>query len=246
MLKVMSLNLNFYVEKHGSWAQRCPAILEVIRSAAPDILAFQAVGRDPARFDGQDQAAQLAEALSDYPQRIFKAAMEHTDGNEAGMAVISRLPLAEVDALKLSLRPALEDNNQRLMQKVRFDLPDGPFYLFNAHFSWVDDQLRDNVADALPYLQAIREPALLMGDLNAPAGKNLLDGFARAGWVDAWERLHSGQPGYTFEAGNPSIRIDYAWANPALAPHLQALEVLGEASRQHLSDHLALLVSLDL
>jgi endonuclease/exonuclease/phosphatase family metal-dependent hydrolase len=249
MLKVLTLNLNHYVDKHGLWQKRRALITDTIRSASPDIMAFQAVRRDSAQFDGQNQAAQLAGMLDGYPHVLFQPAMEHTDGSESGQAIVSRLPVAETEDHKLSLIPVLEDDTQRVVLKARFDLPGGPFYLFNAHFSWVEEQLRDNVADALSFMQSASGPALLVGDLNAPAGKGFLDPFRQAGWVDAWEKLNGSEQGYTFEAGNLSIRIDYAWANPQLASRLNEIRVVGDrsgSSGERMSDHLGLLVSLNL
>ncbi len=248
MLKVLTLNLNGYVEKHGPWSQRCHLISDVIRTASPDILAFQAVRRDPAHHDGQNQAAALVDGLDGYTQILFQPAMEHPDGSETGMAIISRLPASEVEEHKLSLIPVMEDDSQRVVLKARFDLPGGPFYLFNAHFSWVEEQLKDNVADTRSFMSPVTGPALLVGDLNAPAGKGLLEPFRQAGWVDAWEKLRGSEQGYTFEAGNPSMRIDYAWANPALAPRLGSIDVVGDRrgpAGEHMSDHLGLLVSLN-
>jgi endonuclease/exonuclease/phosphatase (EEP) superfamily protein YafD len=122
-------------------------------------------------------------------------------------------------------------------------------HLFNAHFSWIEDQTADNVREALPYMQSFRGPAILVGDLNAPAPANVLEPFRETGWTDAWEAHHPGQQGYTYEADSPSIRIDYAWLNPALLPALAAVEILrkeDEASQARLSNHLGLKIVLAL
>ena len=60
MLKVMTLNLNYYETKHGTWEERRDLIVQAIRGAQPDILALQAVRQDPDRYDGLNQASQLS------------------------------------------------------------------------------------------------------------------------------------------------------------------------------------------
>jgi endonuclease/exonuclease/phosphatase family metal-dependent hydrolase len=149
-----------------------------------------------------------------------------------------------VEALKLSRRPDGEDPFERVLLSACFELPSGPLHIFNAHFSWVKEQLEDNLAEALPFIQRPNNPAMLMGDFNAPAGQGLLYLLGEAGWVDAWKELHPGEPGPTFEAGQPTLRIDYMWSNAHLAPYIRDISILG-AGPHHLSDHLGLISTLD-
>jgi endonuclease/exonuclease/phosphatase family metal-dependent hydrolase len=120
--------------------------------------------------------------------------------------------------------------------------------LFNAHFSWVEEQAADNVAEALAFLSTVTDgPALLVGDFNQTPDAPVLKPLVEAGWVDAWAQLCPGEAGHTFESNNPTIRIDYAWANPALAPALESIEIVGraqDASGYRVSDHHGLLVKL--
>lgn len=57
-MKIMTLNLNFCESQHGRWPARRELIAQAIRQHGPDIIAFQAVRKDPASEDGKDQAAQ--------------------------------------------------------------------------------------------------------------------------------------------------------------------------------------------
>lgn len=247
-MRVMTLNLNYEVDRHGAWPARRELVSEVIREAEPDILAFQAVRRGAGSPGGQDQASQLAEQLG-YPHVAFQPAMSAPDGAELGSAIISRYPLAAYSSHRLSLKGGHADQTERLLQVARFDLPAGSLQLFNAHFSWVGEQLRDNLAETLLLLRKAAGPALLVGDFNAPAGEGLLDDLSRAGWTDAWDALCGAQAGYTFETGNLSIRIDYVWANAPLSGKLRSIEVVGDRQGprgEHISDHLGLLVVIDL
>lgn len=247
MITVVTLNINYDGEKHGEWERRQALIAQAVDRASPDVVALQAVVQQPNQDGGLDQLEQLARLLPAYRHLEFVPAEVLPGGTIHGSAFLSRLPFAAREELPLSLRPGLDDTNQRVVIHARFDLPGGPLHLFNAHFSWNPEQAKDNLDEALPFIDSINDPALLAGDFNIPPESDLLDVLRQAGWQDAWEKLRPGDPGATFEADNPRLRIDYAWANPALAPHLRAIErVRSEGEGIRMSDHLGLKVVLDL
>ncbi|MFM8322272.1 MAG: endonuclease/exonuclease/phosphatase family protein [Chloroflexota bacterium] len=245
MLTVLSLNINQYVDRHGAWEQRSRAIVDVLRQARPDIVALQAVQKDAGRDGGVDQAMQLARLSGEYPHVVFQPAETRPAALETGVALLSRLPIERVEPLKLSLRPGLEDTQPRVALLARFARPGGVLNLINIHFSWVEAQLQDNLAEALPFVRQIEGPGLLIGDFNAPAGQGRLYLLEEAGWVDAWTRLCGAQDGFTYPSSSPNLRIDYAWANPQLALALRRIQVVGDGPPE-LSDHLGLLLSLDI
>lgn len=249
MLSILTLNINYYVDKHGPWSVRKELIREAIQKTDADIVALQAVRQDPQVSSGVDQARQFSEMLLDYKDVIFQPAVYFPDGSAEGSAILSRLPIAKEDYLELSQRPNLEDTNQRMVLHARFDLSDGPFHLFNAHFSWVEEQTRDNLKETIPFINAFSGPAVLVGDLNTPSGSPLLRQLTEAGWTDVWEHLHPGAEGYTFEANDPSIRIDYVFVNQELKAKVRSIEIVSnvqEKPKVRLSDHLGLRVVLDL
>jgi endonuclease/exonuclease/phosphatase family metal-dependent hydrolase len=249
MLKIMTLNLNYDEPKHGPWPLRRALIHKVLQQANPDIVAFQAVRRNPTVSSGIDQAAQLAGPEPGYPYVFFEPAMAYADGILDGSAILSRIPFAGKETLRLSRRPGTDDPAARVVLKASFDLPSGPFTLFNAHFSWVTPQARENVQETLPFIAPVAGPALLVGDLNNPPDAEPLSVFCEKGWCDVWATLHAHTPGYTFESHQPAIRIDYGWANPALKPHLlmaKILETPVNSDNIRFSDHLGLLFALGL
>lgn len=249
MLKILTLNLNLYGQKYGPWERRRQIVCDVLESAQPEIVALQAVRQEPHAFDGLDQASQLAGLLPAYRNVIFRPAMHTPDGGQEGSAILSRLPIAAADVLPLTLLPGLDDTNQRAVIHARFDLPAGPLHLFNAHLSWVDTQTDESLNELLPYLGRFEGLALLLGDLNTPSNSPLLERFRQAGLTDLWQKLQPDQPGFTFESGNPSLRIDYLWANAGLAERARSIEIVAnqpdEAGRRA-SDHFGLLAGFDL
>jgi endonuclease/exonuclease/phosphatase family metal-dependent hydrolase len=247
MFKVMTLNINGYGVKHGPWEIRRDLIVDAVRSAGADVVAFQAVVRDPSVCQNVDQAAQVAERLPEFRVRLFQPATRHTDGREDGLAVLSQHPILESDWLELSLEPGLEDNNRRVVLTVRVQTPVGSFQLYNAHFSWVESQALDNVGETLDYLSTLAGAGILVGDLNSAPDSAPMEQFRQAGWHDAWGELRPQDPGLTFEAGRLVTRIDYAWLNGLMRSHLRGIEIVADgqgAEGVHPSDHVGLLITL--
>jgi endonuclease/exonuclease/phosphatase family metal-dependent hydrolase len=246
MLKALTLNLNYYGEKYGTWPVRRGLIVDQIQESEPDLITFQAVKKDPNLFDGQDQATQIA-SMAGYPYFVYQPAAEYPDGSSEGSAILSQYPFSEVDTLPLSLSSDTEDKNQRVLMNCLCNFPSFSLRIFNAHFSWVTEQARDNIQEAYRYIHTSREPFLLLGDLNTTPDSNLLDLFRKAGMIDVWAKLCPDEDGFTFEADNPSIRIDYAWASQDLKKDLKAIQVVGEqrsTTQASFSDHLGLLIVL--
>ena len=126
-----------------------------------------------------------------------------------------------------------------------------------------------------PYLEAVLDlarrwrhgPALFVGDTNSgligvdeqsPAFNAREDGWVRAlgaaGWTDAYRHRHGDIEGYTWYSPNRGngFRLDEAFINRALLPRLLevrhawgALDGAFEAPRHVLSDHAAVLVTLE-
>ena len=245
MIKLMTLNLNYFGDKHGPWEARLAQLERVLQRTRPDVAAFQAVCAQPGIAGGQNQAQQIAARLQDYAEIWFEPAQRDVDETLQGSAFIARVPCTPVAHQELPLENNPEDENQRTLLHARVHRGDKPLELINAHFSWVPDINRSNVVAALTYVQHLPGPALLLGDLNAPPDGPGIRQLAAAGWTDAWAKLQPDDPGYTFESDAPSQRIDYVWANAAATPRLRAIERILPEGGARLSDHLGLLVTLE-
>lgn len=66
-----------------------------------------------------------------------------------------------------------------------------------------------------------------------------------AGYVDGFRSLHSDQKGFTFPTWDPHVRIDYAFIAAAAAKRLRRCEVVNGPETRAASDHLPLLVELE-
>jgi endonuclease/exonuclease/phosphatase family metal-dependent hydrolase len=250
MLKVLTLNLNYYGEKHGKWTDRQKLITAAINEAQPDILAFQAVRTDPHIAAGKDQAAQIASRFDHYPYVHFQPAITYHNYSAEGSALVSRYPFVEINCQKLSLQSGSDDLTHRVVLHARFSLETGSFHLFNAHFSWVDDQAQDNLEETLPFLESFEGHRMLVGDLNTVPDSSIIKRFEEAGWTDAWATLHPQENGYTFyESDRLSKRIDYALVDPSLEKRLHSVCTIADMEDDRgarPSDHVGLLVDLDI
>jgi len=247
MFKVMTLNVNAYFERQAPWPVRLGLIREVIENACPDILALQAVRQDPALFQGEDQAAQLANLFPVYEHVYFQPAMFFADGSTEGSAFISRTPFSKKDHLPLPLRPSLDDNMQHALLHVELDLDTGRIHLYNAYVSWVPEQARENMAQILSYVQSHQGAALMVGDFNNPPDSDIFIELRQAGWSDMWMDMYPSEDGFTFfEGGNLVKRIDYAWANQVMKAKVRGIRIVaGEDASIYArpSDHEGLLIT---
>lgn len=238
-MRLLTLNLNYRVAKHGAWDARRARVVEMARAAAPDVIALQAVED----ADGHSQAAEIAQALG-YSYVYFIAAMREK-ARARGSAFVSRFPLADLSVRHLSRSGEHDDPNERVLLRARVGAGEEAFDLYNAHFSWVEPQAADNVRELLAFAAAVPGPALLLGDLNQTPPSSALQALRDAGWIDLWNELHPDDPGYTFEADRPQMRIDYALVRPDWRSRIAAIErVTAESAPPRFSDHFGLLVSL--
>jgi exonuclease III len=81
------------------------------------------------------------------------------------------------------------------------------------------------------------------GDAVPGARRVVLAPLLAAGYVDCYRTLHD-EPGYTYPADAPWLRLDYAFASRELAPRLLGCDVVGGGLAARASDHLPLVVEL--
>jgi endonuclease/exonuclease/phosphatase family metal-dependent hydrolase len=236
-MRILTLNINFYEDKHGPWSVRRKLIADAIRETEPDIVAMQAVGRDVQTET--DQVTELAGFLSGYEPRF-----EPING-EQGMGFLSRLPITQTHKRELTRRSGHEDEFDRIVLHAAVESPIGSLSLFNAHFSWVDEQASDNVDEALHFLDSFGGPRILVGDFNQTSDKPSIRILNKNGWTDSYAELFPSDEGFTFEAGDPSIRIDYAFVSKELSDRIDGVEVIeNSADGARMSNHFGVLLSI--
>jgi endonuclease/exonuclease/phosphatase family metal-dependent hydrolase len=66
------------------------------------------------------------------------------------------------------------------------------------------------------------------------------------GYLDGYQKLHPGDPGFTFPTGDPHIRLDYLFLPKADAARLQRCDVQRNLAAAEASDHFPLLSEISL
>lgn len=243
MLRIMTLNLNYMVDKHGPWPARRESINRAVKESSADVVALQAVKR-PGK-NSPDQACELAGALDDYSYSFFQAAEIQGDGTALGSGFIARIPLTVSGSLQLTNSAEDEDPTPRLVLHTEMQTGHGPLHLFNCHFSWIPEQTSRNVLETLGYVNSFSGPKIMVGDFNAQPDSNALGMLFRAGWTDAWGKVRPAEEGLTFESDRPSIRIDYILVSPELRDAVLDVGLVGSSQDDvRLSDHLGLAAKL--
>ncbi|MHB1951826.1 MAG: endonuclease/exonuclease/phosphatase family protein [Acidiferrobacteraceae bacterium] len=236
MLRLATLNLNYRLDGHGAWPIRRAAITDLLSQERPHVVALQAVEQDQT---GLDQARELAEAAG-YAHALYAAA----DQGKGSALITDREP-KRIEIRRLSRNATDPDGSERVLVAAEFafhGMPDT--WVINAHCSWIPEQNRRNIEEALEFIGRLGGPALLLGDLNAAPGTPGHGLLRELGLLDVWEILRPASPGYTFSADRPHQRIDYVWADGIFRSRLRAAD-LAPRSGPPLSDHRALIVSLE-
>ena len=176
------------------------AIADTIRAETPDVVLLQEVGRGWMITEQHDVLTYLAERLG--MQYVFGPEI----GDAYGNAVLSKLPVTEVDYL-----------HYERQSRLRYQ-PRGAIFFRVADILVIATHL-DHNADATDVRQGqmhsilakwnLRAPAIVAGDLNALPGSAELSLLQQSGFRDLAQADGADQA--TSPASNPHNRLDYVW-----------------------------------
>jgi endonuclease/exonuclease/phosphatase family metal-dependent hydrolase len=206
---------------------------EVLRALDPDVVTLQEIDRGTDRTDGVDQAARLAEALG--MTAHFGAFMPY-QGGAYGMAVLTRLPVAAVENIRL---PTGDEPRTALRVTVGVGDEGRPLSVVGIHLYRTPEE-RLAQAEALSlHLESVEHPVVLAGDFNSLRGDRILRHLRAA----EWQVVDKDGPSFTYPADDPAREIDFVMLRPGSAFEVVRHEVVDERIA---SDHRPLLVVLRL
>ena len=263
----MTLNVANY-EGHRNWPKRRELTAQAILECKADVIALQEIRLDPsqptARESYQNMAEEILCALNakgshQGSQLVYQTAMFYPliwyplPGSPSqqweGLGIISAFPIMETGSCFLSKPANCNDRNLRITQYAMLKANGATLSLFNTHFALDQPGLDANARETLAYMerQAIG-PSLLVGDLNASPDNPCLDPFKEQGLTDLWQALRPDDPGFTYPASDPEIRIDYCWADEKLSKHVTSIDIVAGCPENGVfaSDHLGLVVTLSI
>jgi endonuclease/exonuclease/phosphatase family metal-dependent hydrolase len=197
----------------------------VLRRLQPDVVALQEVDDVVARSGGVSQSARLGELLGMHHE--FGSFMDY-QGGRYGLAVLSRHPMRDPHVLRLT-----EGNEPRVALAVNIEQPGGTVVtVVNVHFDWVsDDGFRFTQAtEVARFLDTLRRPWILIGDLNDEPGSRTVELFRQR----AVEAVKPADRRSTFSSTEPVKEIDFIFAAPAASWTTRDVEVVPETVA---SDH---------
>jgi endonuclease/exonuclease/phosphatase family metal-dependent hydrolase len=222
-LRVVSWNIK------AARASSLDAIARRLLELEPDVVALQEVDQNVDRTGKVDQPAMLADRLD--AEYAFAATMPYQDGYY-GIATLSRYPFATVDRIALSNKDAGEP---RTALDTSFCAGAICVRLINHHADIVSSAGQRGV---LEILDSVREDigsgVIVAGDFNQTPAEAGPRSYVHAGFDDLLAM--------TEDAAKPSDRVDFIFADDALADCSTRAEVVGLSE----SDHDALLADFDL
>ncbi len=234
---------------HGG-GKRASAIVQQIDAWQPNLVAL-------AEFRGTLASQSIAQGLSDCGliHQLITASSKHKARN--GLLLASQIPLH-----RIHLRPSPKPSHRWLFAEVQTE---SPFHIGVMHIPNMHTKLK------VPYHQQVlsiakhwrRGAGLLIGDTNSglpdideesPAfGKYetaFMNGLDALNWKDMFRALHGQKREYTWYSpnGKNGFRLDEAFANKHLQPHITSFDYVWAQSDEHrqLSDHAAILMDTDL
>lgn len=222
-LRVMTFNIH-----HGVGTDAVldlDRIASVIRAGKPDVVALQEADRRfGSRSDHADQPSWLGRALG--LRSLFAPALRAGPG-EYGNAILSAVPVASWDWTPLGLA-----NRGEPRSLLRCSLATG-VRIWATHLSSESAAARvEQAGELVEHWRSDPGPTVLLGDLNAGPTDPALS-ILGAEFIDAWSTLRGEEPGLTFRADRPRVRIDYVLTTSDIAPQLVDLVDVGASSDHH-------------
>jgi endonuclease/exonuclease/phosphatase family metal-dependent hydrolase len=235
------------VLSYNIWAGgegRLDRLAQVMAVQQPDVAALVEVTTESAHLLGEALGASVmvAEGHADYH-----------------VACLSRLPIRRWENHRL---PELA----KTLLEVELVWRGEPIRLFVTHLASSHEEHAYPRATELRAIldvlgAAAGDPHLLVGDLNAlqpedPVGtpppgvvprgdaapdalRLVLGPLAECGYTDCYRACHPHEPGFTYPADSPWLRLDYVFAAPPMTGRLTACDVVAGGSAARASDHLA-------
>ncbi|WP_096274323.1 endonuclease/exonuclease/phosphatase family protein [Paucisalibacillus globulus] len=206
-------------------------IARVIQETNAEVVALQEVDRYfSVRSDYQDQAKILAELLGYiycYGANLNYGPEEgHTENRQYGLAILSRYPITNVNHYLL---PSVQEQRGLLHAKVQ--IHGRHVHIFNVHLGLSTSERLEQIQTIHSIIQHIKEPFVVMGDLNAEPGSNELLLLEKMSLLNV--AMH--KPFHSFPTNNPTQRIDYIFTSKELK------KIREQAIQSMASDHLLVL-----
>jgi endonuclease/exonuclease/phosphatase family metal-dependent hydrolase len=243
ILSVLSANLWHDWPRGRRRHERLEAFARLVENEGVDVILLQEVMRASLFEADEWLAGRLGMAYAYARANGHRAGI----GFEEGIAVFSRLPLAEPRVQPLGVPGRLV---RRLALAARVEAKPVPFWAVSAHLSLRPWRNRDQVRHLARWVDEVAggRAVVIGGDFNASERAPQISA-ARGVWRDPFRELHPHEDAVTFERlwpwGAPLLRrrLDYVFASGAAGWRALEARHLAAPGGGH-SDHRAVLVRL--
>ncbi|MEU6663043.1 endonuclease/exonuclease/phosphatase family protein [Streptomyces sp. NPDC046821] len=205
---------------------------DVIRDSGAEVIGLQEVDRHwSSRSDFVDQAQWLADRLDlhvAYAANLDEDPLKPGDPRrQYGTAILSRYPILETHN---TLLPRSATGEQRGLLEADVMVRGTELRFLNTHLEHTSQAERlSQVKEIDKIVASSTRPTVLVGDLNATPDTPEV-GTLTSRLKDTWPAVGKGD-GFTFDAVNPTERIDYVLTSPGI--QARAAQVLNATASDH-------------
>ncbi len=234
-LKLLTYNIHSGIGRDGR--RDLSRIRRILHEEQTDIVALQEIERTP-------DADQMNELATEVSATGSFCATRPSGGGSFGLAVLSPLPVLNIEKYDLTYRDAREP---RYCLRTDLEVESGAvLHVFNCHLGLAARERRFQrdrmLSDAILLSQDLHHPVVLMGDFN-DSPWSVVHSSLRRHFRDAF-RAAGRHGGPTFRAGLIPLRLDYIYVSPGI--RVLNCVVRKDTLTRIASDHLPLLATVEI
>ncbi|MDB4662826.1 endonuclease/exonuclease/phosphatase family protein [Verrucomicrobiales bacterium] len=237
-LRILCYNIHWALGMDGKYDVE--RIADVINKAKPDLVALQEVDVGVERSGRVHEAQRLSELTG---MDVRMGPTQHYQGGLFGNAVLSRLPIKDVEIHPLPYTEETEElqTYPRGCVVVTVEAPNGkPLRFVSTHFQHNLPEDRVAQAHAINKLLAADDsgiPTILAGDMNAKPNEEPIQVLLKR-----WTNVINDPPAPTVPVKDPKYRIDYIFHRSSDSFKINETYVIDEKIA---SDHLPVFAELE-
>jgi len=215
--RVATYNIHYGYDTY--WHLSLEEQARTIEDSGADVVMLQEVDTGRPTSYMIDDAMWLARRLD--MKEVYLPTMEHL----TGIALLSRYPILETDALLLP-----SELEQTGMIWAELDLGGEPVSVFAIWMGLEPEERARQLDAALPFLESHPGPAAFGGDFNSTPDSPVYARIENAGFEDPFVAVDLGSPP-TDPAINPTERIDFVWLRELVPLDAQVLDSIASDHR---------------
>ena len=205
-IKVMTFNILHGSDYPGDRTVKLQYVADTIRELDADIVVLNEVRNSGSDPEYSEQTRRIAQLLG-WKYYHFARAITFPDGGDYGNAILSRLPMSDVETVPIPDPPVRDEDvyyETRCALRAHFDVGGG-LTVIGAHFGLAKSEQRNAVATLTALADGVTDTPVIMGDFNLPPDSDILKPLTER-FYDTSELAHNK---LSWPVGVPERKIDY-------------------------------------